>query len=812
MPSPSPFSRQLAPTIVGACTVVGGLVSLAGWLFDVRRLTDWADTGISIMPNTAVAVAFAAAAVALFAQSRPRAAMVCGLVAGLLGWATLVENVVGVDLGIDTVLLTQPWGRRGTVAPGRMGLPASVCLALLGVAFAVLRAGKNGRRFGAFVGIAVMSITLLSIVGHLFDADVLYELPNRTAIALQTGLMLFAIGAGLVLLLDDVEPMVTLRSPTPIAVLVRRMLPICVLLPLVLGFLRLQGERAGLYDTAFGTALRSVFETLALVGGLWWIATTVGRREREVVESRRQLEESERALRLQTERLNAFLDTAVLGMHRAAADGTILWANDAELQMLGYARDEYVGRNIADFHVDRALIDDCLGRLHRRERLVDRPAQMRCRDGSVREVVIDASVLWDGDRFVHTQCFVRDVTEQKRLERELHQRVQQLRVDDLRKDEFLATLAHELRNPLAPIRNMLEILQQAPQASDLFAQACVVMQRQLNHMTRLIDDLLDMSRIRTGRIALRQEAVELAKVVRTAIETVQSAFEHKQHRLEVVLPPQSIWLHADPVRMAQVFGNLLNNACKYTDGGGRGVVTLEARLGDGCVVVSVRDNGIGIPAEMLTKVFDMFAQVERTAGTTPDGLGIGLSLVKRLVEMHRGSVEARSDGPGRGCEIVVSLPVMATPPVDAEVTVAPRAAGADASNAAIGRSCRILVADDNEDAATSLALLLKLQGHHVETAADGVRALAAVARFRPEVVLLDIGMPELNGYEVCRRLRAAADGKDLVVVAITGWGQEQDRQRARDAGFDAHLVKPIEPAALFDVLRTFTARVAPAPR
>jgi len=805
MASPPPNPHRLAPALVGVLTIVGGLVSLAGWLFDVRRLTDWVGIDISMMPNAALAVAFAGAGVASFAMSRPRLAVGCGVVAGLIGWATLFENLFGLDLGIDTRLLTQTWGQRGTIAPGRMGMPASVCLAMLGVAFVLLRTGKNGRRFASFAGIAVMSITTLSLVGHLFGADVLYELPNRTAISLQTALMLFAIGGGLVLLVDDVQPMVTLRSSTPIAVLVRRMLPICVMLPIVFGFLRLQGRQAGLYDIEFGAAIVAVLETIVLCGLLLWTATALGRREREIAENRRQLEESERELRLQTERLNAFLDTAAIGLHRVGPDGTILWANDAELQMLGYRRDEYVGRHIADFHVDRAVIDDLLARLHRGERLVDCAARMRCRDGSERDVLIDASVLWDGDRFVHTQCFTSDVTEQKRLERELQQRVQQLNVEDRRKDEFLATLAHELRNPLAPVRNMLEILQHSDRGGDLFSQACVVMQRQLGHMTRLIDDLLDVSRIRTGRIALRKEPVELASIVRNAIETVQGAIEQKQHRLAVVVPPQSVWLDADPVRMAQVFGNLLSNACKYTEAGGRGAITLQARCDGDHVEVSVRDNGVGIPPEMLTKVFDMFAQVEGATGATPDGLGIGLSLVKRLVEMHGGTVAARSDGPGHGSEIVVRLPVMQRPP-DVVEPVVP--GSPVAKTVVVARPRRILVADDNEDAAASLALLLQMHGHEVETAADGLVALRTAGRFRPEVVLLDIGMPELNGYEVCRRLRASESGKDLVLVAITGWGQAQDRQRARDAGFDAHLVKPIDPDDLFELLSRFGSSAA----
>jgi PAS domain S-box-containing protein len=364
---------------------------------------------------------------------------------------------------------------------------------------------------------------------------------------------------------------------------------------------------------------------------------------------------------------------------------------------------------------------------------------------------------------------------------------------DRRKDEFLATLAHELRNPLAPMRNMLEIMKRANGEGRLLEQARSTMERQLSHMVRLIDDLLDVSRISRGRIELKRERVELATAVAQALEACRPLAEQAGHEIQVTLPPESVDLHADPVRLAQIFGNVLNNACKYTDPGGR--IWLTAERQGGGVEVRIKDTGVGIPSDQLGNIFEIFTQVDRTLERSQGGLGLGLTLVKRLVEMHDGTVTAYSDGPGKGSQIVVHLPVLAEPP-RAEP---PQAAASQRSFT--GR--RVLVVDDNQDAATSLALLLEISGHVVRTAHDGLQAIEATAEFRPDVVLMDIGMPNLNGYDAARQIRAQPGGEHLVLVAVTGWGQEEDRRRTQTAGFDGHLVKPVDYAAVVQLLSSF---------
>ncbi len=318
------------------------------------------------------------------------------------------------------------------------------------------------------------------------------------------------------------------------------------------------------------------------------------------------------------------------------------------------------------------------------------------------------------------------------------------------------------------------------------------MGRQLEQMVHIVDDLLDVSRVSHGKLQLRLERIDLATVVSGAVETARPIIDDAGHDLTVELPAEPIDLEADATRLGQVFSNLLTNAAKYSEPGSR-IRLSAAREGAGVVAIRVRDTGVGIPTEMLPKIFGMFTQVERTLEKSQGGLGIGLTLVKRLVEMHGGTVEARSDGPGLGSEFIVRLPVATEPAVLEPAPPAGKAVAASSPR-------RILVADDNEDAATTLAMILEILGHDVRIANDGAAAVTLAAAFRPEVVLLDIGMPKLNGYEACARIRAEPWAGAVTLVALTGWGQDEDRRRSHEAGFDHHLVKPVDPAALEKLL------------
>ena len=659
-----------------------------------------------------------------------------------------------------------------------------------------------------------------------------------------------------------------------------------------------------------------------------------------------------------------FFDNATVGLHWVGPDGTILRANRAELELLGYNQEEYVGRHIAEFHADEDVICDILSRLQAGEQLHEYPARLRCKDGSIKEVLIDSSVMFRDGMFAHTRCFTRDVTERKlseealrqseqrarflaeasaalallvdfdstlqkvaslavpsfadwatldlveadgslrrvsvshidpakvQLAHEVHRRFppdpdapqgvwnilrtgrpeiipeitdellmlsanddellsimrrlglksyigvplivrgktlgvitfvnaesghrydqtdlavaadlasraavaiensqlyRELREADRQKDEFLATLAHELRNPLAPIRNGLQVLRLADAGSAIGEEARSMMERQVSQMVRLVDDLLDISRITRDKIELRKERVPLASVVHNAVETSRPLIEEGGHTFSLTLPAEPVYVDADPTRLAQVFSNLLNNAAKYTEPGGE--IALVAELNDGEAILRVKDNGLGIPAEAMPTLFEMFSQVEHNMERAQGGLGIGLTLVRRLVEMHGGTVTAHSDGAGRGSEFVVSLPIHKPP--------CRRLLASENDKLTATTHRRILVVDDNRDSATSLAMMLKLLGSEVSMAHDGVEAVEAAEQVRPDVILLDIGLPKLNGYEVCRRIREQAWSSGMVIIALTGWGQEEDRRRSAEAGFDHHLVKPVELNALAQLL------------
>ncbi len=373
-----------------------------------------------------------------------------------------------------------------------------------------------------------------------------------------------------------------------------------------------------------------------------------------------------------------------------------------------------------------------------------------------------------------------DITERRRIE-------QELRDANQTKDEFLATLAHELRNPLAPIRNSLQILRMTAGSDPTAEGVCEMLERQVNHMVRLVDDLLEVSRISRGLIELRTEETDLATVLRTALETSRPLIEAAEHQLAITIPAQPIVLHGDTVRLSQIFANLLNNAAKYTDRNGQ--IWLSARRDGSQVIVSVRDSGIGISASMLPKVFEMFAQADRSTDRSQGGLGIGLTLVKRLVEMHGGTISAESGGLGQGSEFTVRLQV-----VDAQRHETSQPSVTQKHSTLAQR--RALVVDDNQDAAASMGMLLKLLGADVQVAHDGETALAAIESYRPDVVLLDIGMPGMDGFEVARRVRRRIDFNNIMLIALTGWGQSEDRDRTRIAGFDHHLVKPADITAL----------------
>ena len=478
------------------------------------------------------------------------------------------------------------------------------------------------------------------------------------------------------------------------------------------------------------------------------------------------------------------------------------WNAGAE-RLFGYSPTEAIGQSITLIIPTerRAEESEILQRIRRGERVEHFETVRVAKNGQTLDVSLTISPVRDRHgRVVGASKVGRDITARKRameeaqaaqkLLMESRDELQRLNAElseaDRRKDEFLAVLAHELRNPLAPIRNAVHYLGLKASPDPALRNARDIIDRQVRHLVRLVDDLLDISRISSGKIGLQKERVSLALIVTNAVESSRPSIESENHQLTVTLPAEPVYLEADLTRLAQVLQNLLNNAAKYTPPGGR--IELHAGYDGHSVAIRVVDSGIGIPREMLPRVFDMFTQVDRSIERSSGGLGIGLTLVQRLVELHGGTVEARSEGQDKGSEFIVRLP--------ASVGSSADAAPANSSDAKSVRRVRALIVDDNIDSADTLTEMLRASGHDVDTAYDGAAALDAVEAHQPDVVLLDIGLPKVNGYDVGRKIRQSDPQRRIVLVAVTGWGQDEDRRRSQQAGFDHHLVKPVDPASL----------------
>ena len=529
-------------------------------------------------------------------------------------------------------------------------------------------------------------------------------------------------------------------------------------------------------------------ETLAAIRSGAVDAFVIQRGDEEVIYT---LESADRPYRM-------LVDCMQEGALVLTTDGTILFANGRMAEMLGVKREELAATGLAGYVVTdgrarlaRLLSETRDGEPQRDELLLSRA------DGTRLPVHLTVNMLpAAGPEML---CAIAtDLTGRKELE-EL-QRAQASQVDlERRKDEFLAALAHELRSPLAPLRNGLQIMELAARDPRLLDDARSMMKRQVQRLVRLIDDLIDVSRIASGRLELRREVRDVTTLVREAIEMAKAAIDDGGHVLSKVLPATPVYVEVDAARMTNVLAGLLDNACKFSRRGGRIEVAVEQDR-TGRVAISVRDWGVGIPADVLPHVFELFAQMEPAPERLHSGLGVGLSIAQRLVEVHGGTIEARSGGLDTGSEFVVLLPVASD---EARPVTRPRATPASRASSerpAAAERRRILVADDNVDSARSLAQLLTLRGHDVRTAYQGAEAYEMADWFRPHILLLDIGMPNGDGFEVCRRIRSQPWGRRITLIAVTAWGQPQYERASRDAGFEHYLVKPIEPPELMELL------------
>jgi PAS domain S-box-containing protein len=503
-------------------------------------------------------------------------------------------------------------------------------------------------------------------------------------------------------------------------------------------------------------------------------AVRARRRQYEVRDQMEAIARSERDL-------NDFFENAAVGLHLVNGDGIIVRANRTELELLGYTASEYIGQPVARFHVDAPVIQDILDRLKAGEILANYEARLRAKDGSIKHVLISSNARFDNGRFIHSRCFTRDITIRRQAE-------DALREANRHKDEFLAMLAHELRNPLAPLRNAVDVWRMSDPADRAISQMRDIIDRQVTHLSRLVDDLLDVSRISQGKIVLRRETIDLCQIVARLVDDRRNQLHDSRIDLHLELPVRPLWVHGDATRLSQAITNLLQNAEKFTDAGGTITVSLRSDSAGANAILEVRDTGIGMEPETIGGLFRAFAQADRSLDRTRGGLGLGLALVRGLMDLHGGRVEAHSDGPGLGSQFTISLPLVAAPPSAAP---APDAA-------APRRSRRVLVIDDRRDATLTLTALLAALGHRVQSASTADEGLIVARQWRPEVIISDIGLPGNDGYTFARWARADPELCRTTLVALTGYGRSEDQVRAREAGFDFHLTKP---AALRDLER-----------
>ena len=772
----------------------GGTVTLAGWWVGVRRLTDWWNDGLAMFANTAACAVLGGLALLLSQVGGGRAwrrwvTVAAAGVTAVVGGLTVLEHLTGANLGIDTILFSGPWGRTvAAMAPMRMGPPACTCYLMIGIALAILGAGRRGRRLAAGLGVAVVAVSMLSMIGYLYGARQMYMLPRFTGIAPQTASILLGLGLGVVASVTDREPMRSLLEPTAAGALARRALPIIVLLSLTLGWARIRLQGGGVVDPVFGTALRTLFE-LALLSGLLWSAVRMIRTREQA------LLESDAAVRRQAAQLATFLETAAICLHRVGPDGTILWANDAELETLGYSSHEYVGHNIVEFHADRPVIDDILRRLHAGERLRDCEARMRCKDGAIKTVLIDSSVLWDGGRFVHTQCFTRDITAAKAAAAALLEAKEAAEAANLAKDNFVATLSHELRTPLTPVLATLSAWEEgSAEFPAKLREDVETIRRNIDLEARLIDDLLDLTRIVKGKLALTPEVLDVHRLMDSVVTMYASELNARSLDVITRFDAAAYFVRGDPGRLQQVFWNVLKNAAKFSPDGGR--IELTTRNDDaGRIVIAVRDHGVGIAADVLVRLFRPFEQGSDEVVRRYGGLGLGLAISNALMTAHGGTIVAESEGPERGATFTLTLAAAVYGPAPSASVAPARPAPSHA-----GRKFRLLLVEDHADTGKVLSRLLRGNGHDVELAASVGQAVATFDPGRFDFLVSDLGLPDGTGVDLIRTLRERY-GPGLPAVALSGYGMEHDIARCRAAGFDEHITKPVNLQKLEEMIQ-----------
>lgn len=655
-PAPVTPSMSNAPTriasILAGYAVLGGLSTLAGWFFGVPPLTDWLHSGIVMFANTALLAACAGIALLFVVWGGSRATVVVkilGCAVGLIGSATLFEHIFGIDLRIDSLLIGHAWGGRGAVVMGRMGPPASISFALLGPAL-FLAAGKSrARRAVPVLGIIVIAISSLGVIGYVFKADLLFAAARLTGIALQTATILLALGLATLASVPDLEPVASLRRDSAAGVLVRRALPFVVVLPIALGRLFILARESSYVDRGMGTAMIVLALILCFCLLLWWCS-------RDVAKHEKRSRSAELELQRKNAQLAAFLETAAVGLHRVGPDGIIQWANAAEMEMLGYSADEFIGHHIREFHADEPVICDILERLSAGEKLYGYEARLKHKDGFIKHVLIDSSVLWEDGRFVHTQCFTRDVTERVHareiLEQTVAERTASLTEALAQMEEFSYSVSHDLRAPVRAINGFTQMALEdhgaamTPQVRDLLEKVGLSVKR----MEHLIADILQYSRVARAELKLSPIALDefLSAIIRENPE-----LQPPLASIAIRAPLDSVLGHES--HLSQAVTNILRNAVKFVRPGDSPQIQLWTERHNGSVRLWVKDNGIGIDPKYHARLFRLFERAHDSS--VYEGTGVGLAIVRKSTEKMGGKVGVESDGMS-GSKFWIELPAV----------------------------------------------------------------------------------------------------------------------------------------------------------
>ena len=933
-------SARWVTRVTGAFAILSGALTLLGWFFNIPRLTDWDGAGISMFPNAALCAILSGFALVLCSLRDGACRFLwfvraLGAIVAMIGLLVLFEHATSINLGIDTLIVQRSWGQTAASAPMRIGPPASTSFTLIGSALLLLlRQGSRARMVASVLGSLTVAVASLSLLGYLYGAHRLYTIPRLTGIAMQTAVVIVALGAGLIASVPQRGLAALLCAADAGGVMARRLLLPLLLASVALGWLRVSGERAGLYDSPFGSAMRTVAEVVLFIVIVWWAA--------------RGLRQAEAALRGSEKRLRKMIDTEVVGVLFFDRTGTVIDCNNAFLSMTGYSREQIASRSLhwramtPPEHVeiserqmeqfartgrigpyekeyfrkdgsrfwmvfagadlgDGTIIEYCIDVTERKRveeevrrneaiyrRLADAnlvgvgfgnskgevfyvndemlrmmgrsredfeagrinwaecvaPEYRETMSRAARDLLIDeqssgyhsAFLRPDGGRTPYVGAAARvgpdddfhvsialDLTRIREAEAErelLLEAERAARAEAERalrmKDEFLATLSHELRTPLNAILGWSQILTRVNpgEDGDSIREGASVIARNARAQAQLIEDLLDMSRIISGKVRLDVQPVQLAAVIESVIVSAQPSADAKGIRLTKVLDPHAGPITGDPARLQQILWNLVSNAIKFTDRGGR--VTLSLARVNAHVEMTVADTGQGIAPEFLPHVFERFRQQDASTTRRHGGLGLGLSIVKQLVELHGGKVSVRSAGVGKGASFAVELPLAAVHPADSqdecsekrEHPAAVRRLSPDGDTPEL-EHLKVLVVDDEPDAATLVKRLLEECGARVVTALDADEALRQFAAEKPDLVLSDIGMPGKDGYDMIRAVRELERGKDrqTPAVALTAFARSEDRMRALQAGYQMHVSKPVEPAELITVVASLAGKL-----